>query len=114
MHGLYSSKPITNNVPGFEANITMDFNLEPSIIELNGVQVNGVQNKESNSSARSDERISPNIVSIISAKTIENCQLNVANVLQRVSGVSMMKNSSGNNTQLVIRGIARRYKRARW
>ena len=88
----------------------MDFNLDPSVIQMNEVVVNGVQNKETNSSARNDERISSNIVNIISAKTIETLpDLNVANVLQRVSGVSMMKNSSGNNTQLVIRGMAPRY-----
>ncbi len=93
-----------------DVTISVDIILDPSIIEMNEVVVQGIQNKESNSSARTDERISSNIVSIISAKTIENLpDLNVANVLQRVSGVSMMKNSSGNNTQLVIRGMAPRY-----
>ena len=77
---------------------------------MNEVVVKGIQNKETNASARSDERISSNIVSIISARTIETLpNLNVANVLQRVSGVSIIKNSSGNNAQLVIRGMAPRY-----
>ena len=90
--------------------ITADIVLDPSVIELNGVVVNATQNKETNVSARHDERVSSNIVSIISAKTIETLpDLTVANVLQRVSGVSMMKNSSGNNTQLVIRGMSPRY-----
>ncbi len=88
----------------------LDIALEPKVIQMNEVVVQGTQNKETNSSARTDERISSNIVSIISAKMIETLpDLTVANVLQRVSGVSMMKNSSGNNTQLVIRGMAPRY-----
>jgi hypothetical protein len=74
----------------------LDISLDPRVIQMNEVVVQGTQNKETNSSARTDERISSNIVSIISAKTIEALpDLTVANVLQRVSGVSMMKNSSG-------------------
>ncbi len=108
--GYKNSVPTTKTLGTADTNITVDFNLYPSVIQVNEVVVNATQNKESNASARSDERISPNVVSIISAKTIESLpDLNVANVLQRVSGVSMMKNSSGNNTQLVIRGMAPRY-----
>src|SRR5664280_2301944 len=108
--GYKNSAPVSNTIGAADANITIDFNLDRSVIQMNEVVVTGTQNKETNSSARSDERISPNVVSIISAKTIESLpDLNVANVLQRVSGVSMMKNSSGNNTQLVIRGMAPRY-----
>ncbi len=108
--GYKNSKPVSNTIDNTDSNITIDLSLDPSVIQIKEVVVNGVQNKETNSSARTDERISPTVVSIISAKTIENLpDLNVANVLQRVSGVSMMKNSSGNNTQLVIRGMAPRY-----
>jgi len=90
--------------------VTIDFNLNPSIIEMKEVVVTSTQNKETNTSARHDERVASNIVSIISAKTIEALpDLNVANVLQRISGVSMMKNSSGSNSQLVIRGMSPRY-----
>ena len=93
-----------------EAVEIFDISLLPSDIQINEVLVQATQNKETNSSARHDERVSSNVVSIISAKTIETLpDINVANVLQRVSGVSMMKNSSGNNTQLVIRGMSPRY-----
>jgi len=108
--GYKNSIPKKTELATTNSNIVIDIFLEPSVVQMNEVVVNGIQNKETNASARSDERISSNIVSIISAKTIENLpDLNVANVLQRVSGVSMMKNSSGNNTQLVIRGMAPRY-----
>ena len=108
--GYKNSIPKKTELATTNSNIVIDIFLEPSVVQMNEVVVNGIQNKETNASARSDERISSNIVSIISAKTIEALpDLNVANVLQRVSGVSMMKNSSGNNTQLVIRGMAPRY-----
>jgi len=108
--GYKNSIPKKTELATTNSNIVIDIFLEPSVVQMNEVVVNGIQNKETNASARTDERISSNIVSIISAKTIEALpDLNVANVLQRVSGVSMMKNSSGNNTQLVIRGMAPRY-----
>ena len=108
--GYKNSEPKIINLATADANITIDFNLDPSVIQMKEVVVTSSQNKETNSSARHDERVSSNIVSIISAKTIEALpDLTVANVLQRVSGVSMMKNSSGNNTQLVIRGMSPRY-----
>jgi len=108
--GYNNSETKIINIAAVEASITIDFNLDPSVIQMKEVVVTSSQNKETNSSARHDERVSSNIVSIISAKTIEALpDLTVANVLQRVSGVSMMKNSSGNNTQLVIRGMSPRY-----
>jgi len=108
--GYKNSKPETIILTAANPDIVADIYLEPSIVKMNEVVINGVQNRETNASARHDERISSNVVNIISAKTIEALpDLNVANVLQRVSGVSMMKNSSGNNTQLVIRGMSPRY-----
>jgi hypothetical protein len=108
--GYKSSGSIKINLGNADSEVVSDFNLEHSFIQINEVVVTGIQNKETNSSARHDERVSSNVVSIISAKTIEALpDLTVANVLQRVSGVSMMKNSSGNNTQLVIRGMSPRY-----
>lgn len=88
----------------------IDLMLAPADVQIKEVVVQASQNKETSASARHDERVASNVVNIISAKTIESLpDINVANVLQRVSGVSMMKNSSGNNTQLVIRGMAPRY-----
>ena len=108
--GYKNSKPESISILTPTEDKTVDITLDPSVILMNEVVVQAAQNKETNSSARHDERVSSNIVSIISAKTIETLpDLNVANIMQRVSGVSMMKNSSGNNTQLVIRGMSPRY-----
>ena len=108
--GYKNSDPKSTTIATPDASVTIDFNLDPSVILMKDVVVTSTQNKETNTSARHDERVASNIVSIISAKTIEALpDLTVANVLQRVSGVSMMKNSSGSNTQLVIRGMSPRY-----
>lgn len=108
--GYKSSTPQKVVLSAADETVESDINLEPSVIRMNEVVIQSSQNKETNTSARHDERVASNIVSIISAKTIEALpDLTVANVLQRVSGVSMMKNSSGSNTQLVIRGMSPRY-----
>jgi TonB-dependent receptor len=108
--GYKSSAPQKIVLSTANEEIFIDLVLDPSIKKLDEVVIQSRQNMETNSSARHDERVSSNVVSIISSKTIEALpDITVANVLQRVSGVSMMKNSSGNNTQLVIRGMSPRY-----
>jgi hypothetical protein len=93
-----------------DAIITFDVYLKPSVKQINEVVINGARNKESDETARHDEKVAPNVINIISAKTIESLpDLNVANVMQRVSGVSMVKNNTGNNTEVIIRGMPPRY-----
>jgi hypothetical protein len=69
--GYKNSEPKIISLLTADASITIDFNLDPSVIQMKEVVVTSTQNKETNSSARHDERVSSNIVSIISAKTIE-------------------------------------------
>jgi outer membrane cobalamin receptor len=93
-----------------EAVTNFDFYLKPSMKQLNEILIRRSKNKESDISARNDEKIAPNIMNIISAKAIEMLpDQNVADIMQRVSGVSMLKNSSGNNTKVIIRGMPPRY-----
>ena len=78
--------------------------------ELSAVIVNANVNGESDISARKTERISSNLLNIISGKTIENSpDITVGNVLQRAPGVSVVKNSSGDGENAIIRGMADRY-----
>lgn len=90
--------------------VTFDIYLKPVTTNINEVEVSSAASKESDVSARTSERLAPNVINVISAKTIESLpDLNVADVMQRVSGVSMMKSSSGNNTTVIIRGMPTRY-----
>jgi hypothetical protein len=87
-----------------------DIYMKPESVGINEVQVLGNAIKESDASARQDERLAPNVINIVSAKTIEALpDQNVADILQRVSGVSMTKNSMGSNSNVIIRGMPVRY-----
>jgi outer membrane receptor protein involved in Fe transport len=78
--------------------------------QLNEVIVTSTNNRESDKFARKSERGANYIMNIISAKAIEiSPDLTVGNVLQRAAGVSVVKNSSGDATHAIIRGMADRY-----
>ncbi|OIP82590.1 MAG: hypothetical protein AUK44_07420 [Porphyromonadaceae bacterium CG2_30_38_12] len=67
-------------------------------------------NKTSDVSLRSIERLSSNILNIVGARSIEiSPDLTVANVLGRISGVTLERNSSGEAEYAVLRGMDKRY-----
>ena len=77
---------------------------------LSEVVVIGENRGRTDNSARMIERSSQNVVNIVSARSIEvSPDLSVANVLQRVSGVSVEKNGQGEGRYPVIRGMDKRY-----
>lgn len=93
--------------------IKYDIYLKPKTTAIEEVRVRGNLNRETDRSARNDERVASNVINIVSAKTIESLpDQNVADIMQRVSGVSMTKNSSGGNSNLIIRGMPVRYNSA--
>ena len=97
-------------ITSFDQTITFDIYIKPVNTQINEVQITGKTSLESDAGARESEKVASNVVNIISAKAIEMLpDLNVANVMQRVSGISMVKNSSGNNSQVIIRGMPPRY-----
>ncbi|MGM9712562.1 MAG: TonB-dependent receptor domain-containing protein [Prevotella sp.] len=60
--------------------------------------------------ARSLERNALNVMNVMSAKAIElSPDLTVANVIQRMSGVTMERNSSGEGQYAILRGMDKRY-----
>ena len=93
--------------------LVTDFRLTEKKVEISEVVITKHNNKGSDAGARVIEKESGQVMNVISAKTIESLpDLNVADVMQRISGVSMLKNSSGSNTQVVIRGMPPRYNNA--
>jgi outer membrane receptor protein involved in Fe transport len=78
--------------------------------DLNTVTVYGKLDKESESASRSSEKNADNITNVVGAKTIiKSPDINAANVLQRVSGVTIQRNSGGDDAYAVIRGVEPRY-----
>jgi len=84
--------------------------LRPTSSELNTVSVSAKQSRESEASAKRTEQISPNLLNVISAKAILlSPDITVANVMQRVSGVSIERSGSGDGRYAIIRGMDKRY-----
>lgn len=87
-----------------------NFSLAESSHDLAEVIISGRSERESEASTRKTEQQADNVLNIIGAKAISLLpDITVANVLQRVSGVSIVRNSTGDGQFAVIRGMERRY-----
>lgn len=84
--------------------------LTPASQQIESVTVTGKMKKNTDNGARFLERESYKVVNIMSAKSMElSPDINVANVLQRMSGVSLEKSSSGQGQYAILRGMDKRY-----
>ena len=84
--------------------------LEPLSMELDIVTVVGKADKSNDKSARMLEMSSMNVLNIMSAHSIEvSPDLNVASVIQRMSGVTMEKGNAGEGQYAILRGMDKRY-----
>ena len=91
-------------------NAHLDVALNPEGEMLGEVAVIGSANRRSDANARMVERTSANILNIMSANSIEvSPDLDVAGVLQRMSGVVLDKGSSDNEQYAILRGMDKRY-----
>ncbi len=78
--------------------------------ELAMIEVKGEISRNNEVGARLMEKNSPIVLNIVSANAIEaSPDLNVSNILQRVSGVTIDKNGSGEGEYAVLRGMDKRY-----
>lgn len=85
------------------------FNLESSTVELSGITILAGGNG-TDRTIRALEKNSNQLVNIVSAKNMELLpDITVANVMQRVSGVNLEKNSAGEARYPIIRGMEKRY-----
>jgi hypothetical protein len=77
---------------------------------LSEVVVTAKRDGSSDRSARDFERTAPQVTNIVSGRTIElSPDLTVANVIQRVSGISVERNSNGDGQFAILRGMDKRY-----
>ena len=98
-------------VPANKDVVNVDILLDSKEVSLNQVEIVGKSDRESTQSARNAERNADNLLNIIPAKTIQlSPDITVANVLQRVSGVTMQKTANSGEAQYaIIRGMDKRY-----
>jgi len=94
---------------GNEGVIGLNFYLNTSNTNLAGVTVKSF-NSESEAYAKRREQYSNNIINVMSANAIAiSPDITVANVMQRISGVSIERSSSGDGQYAIIRGMDKRY-----
>lgn len=101
----------------FEENIeipehtTRKIQLKPHANQtLEEVVVSAHSDKSSELTARSAERNALQLMNIVSGKAIEiSPDLTVANLVQRVSGISIERNSNGDGQYAIMRGMDKRY-----
>lgn len=90
--------------------LNLNIALKQSSQQLQAVNVFGTLDKESKSAARTREKNADNMVNVVGAETISKSpDINSANVLKRISGVTIQKNAGGDESYAVIRGIEPRY-----
>lgn len=84
--------------------------LKPSSEEIRELEVVGRANRATDTNARLYEKNSVSLVNCVSARAIElSPDITVANVVQRVSGVSVERSNSGDGQYAILRGMDKRY-----
>lgn len=77
---------------------------------LQDVNVFSTLNKENEASSRSAEKKAGNIINVISAEAMQRSpDINAANVLQRMSGITLQKKSGADESYAIVRGLEPRY-----
>jgi TonB-dependent receptor len=91
-------------------NVELRLSLIENVQVLGTVQVFTRLNAEEESSSRLAEKNANNIINVISAQVMERSpDINAANVLQRMSGVTLQKNSGADEAYPIVRGLEPRY-----
>jgi hypothetical protein len=90
--------------------VDLKIQLEEHSKDLSSVQVYGKISQEDQVGAIQKEKHSSNIVNIISAQAMERSpDINAANVLQRMSGLTIVRNGGSDEAYPIIRGLDPRY-----
>ncbi|MBC7416815.1 MAG: TonB-dependent receptor plug domain-containing protein, partial [Pedobacter sp.] len=93
-----------------DRDVDLTFYLRKLENDLQDVTIIGTQDGGSQKYARRAEQKSDNVSNIVSAKSIQlSPDITVANVLQRVSGVSIERSNTGDGQHAIIRGMDKRY-----
>jgi outer membrane receptor protein involved in Fe transport len=89
---------------------TINISLTGKTESLKDVKVYGSANAETESSSRRSEKNANNIINVLSAQAMQRSpDINAANALQRVSGITIQRNSGSDDAYAIIRGLEPRY-----
>lgn len=91
-------------------NTQLNIGLESISFSLGTVEIVSNRLTNTEASARATERNALNVMNVISSREIDySPDVTVANVVQRVSGVSLERSSSGDGQHAIVRGMDKRY-----
>lgn len=114
--GVYTLKITYTNYKPQEEKVTVvketptivTVQLEPVATQLSNIVIKAGEGSERNT--RNIEKNANQVVNIVSARSMELLpDITVANVMQRVSGVTIEKNNAGEARYPIIRGMEKRY-----
>ena len=106
----YISYKTSEKVIKASSNELILFNLDSDTQVLKDVTVIAHNPGRTEAGARGIEKQAMNVVNVMSAKAIElSPDITVANVIQRMSGVTIERNSSGEGQYAILRGMDKRY-----
>jgi len=95
-------------VSGYETK-NLNIALEPLAIELQSVTISAGGTGSDKGARRLEKNADP-VLNVLSAKTIQLLpDITVANAVQRISGITIEKSSSGEGRYPIIRGMEKRY-----
>src|SRR5579863_2650247 len=84
--------------------------LNPGGKSLEEVTVFGRADREKETGSRDREKSAANMINVISAQAmVRSPDINAANVLQRMSGVTIQRSSGGDEAYAIVRGMEPRY-----
>ena len=84
--------------------------MEQDVVMLDAAVITATGGGRTEVAARNIERNSVNVVNVMSAKAMElSPDITVANVIKRMSGVTVERNSSGEGQYAILRGMDKRY-----
>ncbi len=91
-------------------NQALDFDLSETSRQLETTTITAQADRESDQNVRKTEQKADNVLNIIGARAIQLLpDITVGNVLQRISGVSVLRNNNGDGQYAIIRGMDKRY-----
>ncbi|MDR1098182.1 MAG: TonB-dependent receptor [Tannerella sp.] len=100
----------TAEYPVTDATSPLTVLLRAASMQLGEIVIYGFADGDSENGARNAEKRSANVLNVVSAKAIEvSPDITVANVVQRISGVTVERNSSGDGQYAILRGMDKRY-----
>jgi len=100
----------TAEYPVTGTNSKLTILLKSNTLQINEVVVTGNFVNNTETGARSIEKNSLNVMNVVSAKAIEiSPDMTVGNVIARVSGIIVERNSSGEGQYALLRGMDKRY-----